>query len=353
MSKLAAGAQMLAEIHEQPEAIRRLLAAESARVWELGDRWAHTPPRFIAIAARGTSDHAALYGKYLFETINRIFVGLAAPSVASIYHADVNLDGALVVGISQSGEAADVITVLEHARRSGAQTLALTNVASSPLAAAAETTIELHANPELAVAATKTFTTTMAALLMLAAAMHRDAALRDALQRLPDLIADVLAQEAAITAKVERFRFLQECVVLGRGYNLATAYELALKLRETSYIRAQPFASPDFVHGPIAILEEGYPVLAFANEGATLPTVLEVLLQTKGRGAETVVFGNAPAALDLADVAFPLNPGTDVPEVLSPFTSITAGQLFACTLATIKGYNPDAPRGLRKVTITR
>jgi glucosamine--fructose-6-phosphate aminotransferase (isomerizing) len=353
MDKSAAGAQMQAEIREQPEAIRRLLAAETARVWELGERWSRRLPRFIAIAARGTSDHAALYGKYLFETINHIFVGLAAPSISSIYHAEVKLDDALVVGISQSGEAADVIAVLENARHSGAQTLAITNVGTSPLAAMAETTIELHANPELAVAATKTFTTTMATLLLLSAAMRHDTALLESLQGLPEIIADVLAQEAAIRAKVERFRFLEECVVLGRGYNLATAYELALKMRETSYIRAQPFASPDFVHGPIAILDEGYPVIAFANDGPTLPSVLEVLKAAKARGAETVVFGNALAALDIADVAIPLNQGLDVPEVLSPYPSIVAGQIFACTLATLKGFNPDAPRGLRKVTITR
>ena len=193
----------------------------------------------------------------------------------------------------------------------------------------------------------------MAALLMLAAAMGRSRTLRDDLLRLPELIADVLTAEEHIRARVERFRYLQECVVLGRGYNLATAYELALKMRETSYVLAQPFASPDFVHGPIAMLAEGFPVIAFANHGATLPSVLDVIAQTQARGAEAVVIGNAPQALQIADIAIQVNEGRDVPEVISPFPSIVAGQIFAWALSLLKGFNPDHPRGLHKVTITK
>jgi len=344
---------MRQEINEQPAAIARLLTAETDHVWALAERWAQRPPRFIAIAARGTSDHAALYGKYLFEIINGIFVGLAAPSVASIYHADVEMEGALVLGISQSGAAEDVIEVLAQARRAGADTLAITNDADSPLARAADDCLPLHANPELAVAATKTFTSTMTVLFMLAAAMKRDAVLYHDAEHLPELISAVLATETEIRARVERFRFLEECVVLGRGYNLATAYELALKLRETSYIRAQPFASPDFVHGPIAILEAGYPVIAIANEGPTLPTVLDVLAKIKARGAETIVIGNAREALQLADIAFPTPTALPTPEYLSPFPAIVAGQIFAYALSVLKGHNPDTPRGLNKVTVTR
>jgi glucosamine--fructose-6-phosphate aminotransferase (isomerizing) len=140
---------------------------------------------------------------------------------------------------------------------------------------------------------------------------------------------------------------------LGRGYDLATADELSLKLRETSYIRAQSFASPDFVHGPIAIVEEGYPVIGLANRGAVLPSVMEVLSKVQSRGGETVVIGNAPEALKMADVAFPVNANRDVPEILSPFPTIVAGQIFACALAVLKGNDPDRPRGLNKVTITR
>lgn len=353
MDEKQPGIIMTEEIHEQPQAIARLIDGELQHVWALAERWSKEPPRFILIGARGTSDHAGLYGKYLFETMNGIPVGLAAPSIASIYQAKVNVSGGLVIGISQSGEAADVVAVLEQANRNGADTLAITNSPDSPLAAAAQDTIPLHAHQERAVAATKTFTSTMAALLLLSAAIGRNAGLRADLKALPDVLAEVLEQEGHIRAKVERFRYLNECVVLGRGYNLATAYELALKMRETCYVRAQPFASPDFVHGPIAIIDEGYPVIAFANDGAALPSVIEVIEKVKLRGAEAVVIGNARQALDLADVAFPLETSQLVPEVTSPFPSIVVGQIFAEALSVLRGIDPDQPRGLRKVTITR
>lgn len=346
------GQLMISEIREQPQAIARLTDMELERVWALAEEWSEHPPRFIFIAARGTSDHVALYGKYLFETMNGIPTGLAAPSIASVYHAQVNVEGALFIGISQSGEAADVIAVLEQANRAGADTLAITNVGSAPMSAIAKHTITLHAKPEMAVAATKTFTSSMAVLLLLSAAMGRNQALRTDLERLPEIIAEVLQTEEHIRARVERFRYLEDCVVLGRGYNLGTAYELALKMRETSYTRAQPFASPDFVHGPIAIIEAGYPVIAFANSGATLPSVMEVIQKTQARGAEAVVIGNAPEALQIADIAFQVNPDGNVPEVISPFPSIVAGQIFAHSLSVLKGFDPDKPRGLRKVTIT-
>jgi glucosamine--fructose-6-phosphate aminotransferase (isomerizing) len=353
MADNAPGHLMISEIREQPLAISRLIDAELARVWEMAERWHQTPPRMIFLAARGTSDHAALYGKYLFETMNGIPVGLASPSVASIYHAHINYEGALLIGISQSGEAADVISVLEQAARDGADTLAITNVADSPIIDAAQQSLTLHANPEVSVAATKTFTSTLASLLLLSAAIGRNTQLRNQLLQIPHILMEVLGREGEIRRKVERFRYLEECVVLGRGYNLGTAYELALKLRETSYTRAQPFASPDFVHGPIAIIEAGYPVIAFANEGPTLPSVMQVIEQTQSRGAEAVVIGNAPEALQAADVAFSVEAEQPVPEVISPFPSILAGQLIAQSLSVLKGNDPDTPRGLRKVTITR
>lgn len=353
MESTPPGYLMLSEIREQPTALERLFAAELPRVWALAERWTHTPPWGIFIAARGTSDHAALYGKYLFETMNGIPVGLAAPSITTVYHAQVRWQGALVIGISQSGEAADVAATVTAARAAGADTLAMTNVPDSPLAQAAEETILLHAGAELAVAATKTFTSTMGALLLLSAAIGRDAELRQLLEALPGIVARVVETEPAIRARVERFRFLEECVVLGRGYNLATAYELALKLRETSYVRAQPFASPDFVHGPIATLEAGYPVIAIANEGPALASVREVISNVRSRGAEVVVIGNAAEALASADVALLTGGAQSVPEVISPFPSIVVGQFLAQALSVLKGNDPDAPRGLRKVTITR
>jgi glutamine---fructose-6-phosphate transaminase (isomerizing) len=352
MPKTNPGHLMVSEIKQQPQALERLIKQERARVWRMAKRWIDNPPRFIFIAARGTSDHAALFAKYLFETMNGIPVGLASPSIASIYKANVAVKGALIIGISQSGEAADVISVIENAKNAGADTLAITNVADSVLAKAGQERILLHAGPERAVAATKTFTSTMAALFLLSAALgHNDKLMRQ-LEMIPDLIQEVLDAEERIEDKVERFRYLEECVALGRGYNLATAYELALKMRETCYVRAQAYASPDFLHGPIAILEKGYPVISFANRGATLDSVIDVISQAKARGAEAVVIGNAPEALKLGDVAIPINLNREVPEVASPFPGIVAGQFFCARLAALKGIDPDQPRGLHKVTVT-
>lgn len=353
MGEKRAGELMTTEIREQPEAIERLLGAESERIWKLADRWRRKPPRFIHIAARGTSDHVALYGKYLFEVMNGLPVGMAAPSIATIYEAKVDVEGALYIGISQSGQAADVTAVMELAKRGGADTLAVTNVAGSPLSAAADETILLHANAERSVAATKTYTTSLAALALLSAALGRNEELRGQLARVPGILRKTLAVEGRVREQVERFRYLEECVVLGRGFNLGTALELALKLRETCNVRAQSFASPDFMHGPIAIVETGYPVIAIANRGKALKSVMEVIATVRERGAETVVIGNAPEAQGLANVRFPVDEAGEASEAMSPFAAICVGQTLACALAVMKGMNPDHPRGLNKVTVTR
>ncbi len=353
MAENLPGALMTSEIREQPEVVERFLKTESDRARTLADRWRRKPPRFIFIAARGTSDHAALYGKYLFEVRNGIPVGMAAPSIATVYRADVHVEGALFIGISQSGQAADVIAVLEQARRGGADTLAITNAADSPLAAAAQETILLHAGPERSVAATKTFTTSLAALGVLSAALDGREELIESLRRVPDVLRGVLRDEPRLRGKCERFRYLEECVVLGRGFNLGTALELALKFRETCNVRAQSFASPDFMHGPIAIIEKGYPVIAIANRGAALASVLDVVANARTRGAETVVIGNAPEALQSADIAFPIALDEELPEEVSPFPAVVVGQILACALSVMKGLDPDRPRGLNKVTVTR
>lgn len=347
------GVLMAQEIQEQPAAIARLLDRETARIWALATRWRVQPPRWIVMAARGTSDHAALYGKYACEIIAGRGVALGAPSIASIYQAPLDLRDVLVIGISQSGEAADIIALLQQAQAGGADTLAITNVETSPIVDAAQETILLHAGPERAVAATKTFTNTMAVLALLAAALADDPTLCAACQQLPQILADTLDETHDLPALAVRFRYLEDCVALGRSYNVATAHEFALKLRETAYVRVQPFASPDFVHGPIAILENGYPVIVFANEGLVLPSLLEVLAKVRSCGADIIAVGNAPAAWAQADLAIRLTGSSDLPEVLSPFPSALVAQQLAHAISCVKGYDPDQPRGLRKVTITR
>jgi glucosamine--fructose-6-phosphate aminotransferase (isomerizing) len=243
--------------------------------------------------------------------------------------------------------------VLAAGAETGARTLAITNVPDSPLAAAAQETLPLHAGPERAVAATKTFTNSVAALLLLAGALASSDDLRAGAARLPGLVADVLRGEETIRARVERFRYLEECVVLGRGYCLSIAHELALKLREAAYVRAQPYAAPDFLHGPIASLDARQAVLAIAARGRSLPSVHEAMAHARARGAEVVALGNAPEALDAADVGYPVLPDADCPEWLAPVPIMVAGQIFVHALALLKGIDPDRPRGLRKVTVTR
>ncbi|HBN09950.1 MAG TPA: glucosamine--fructose-6-phosphate aminotransferase [Cyanobacteria bacterium UBA8530] len=341
------GQTMLGEIHEQPRCLSRLLEREFPRVLGMGGK----RPRLIMLAARGTSDNAAHYAKYLFECQNGIPTALAAPSVLGIYEARLDLKDVLIIGISQSGQAADVIAFLEKGEKMGARTLAITNEVDSPLARIAMETIPCHAGREEAVAATKTYTSTLLALLMLSAAFDRDQSLISSIERLPDRIVECLSHEEGIRRKVERFRYLEQCVVLGRGFNLCTALELSLKLRETCYIQAQPFAAPDFLHGPIAVVERGYPVLAIAAEGAVLSSLLEVIGQVKKRGAEAVVFTNSAEIASQGDHSISF--GAGLPEVLSPFPAIVAGQVFAQALALIRGIDPDSPRGLCKVTVTR
>jgi glutamine---fructose-6-phosphate transaminase (isomerizing) len=350
--RLAPGQQMLAEIYEQPAALARLLAREGPRVRTLLAGLLPGRPRFIFIAARGTSDHAALYGKYALETLTGIPVGLAAPSVTSVYGAQVDYREGLVIGISQSGEAADVAAVLAGARAAGAATLAISNVPDSPLTRAAAGVMLLHAGDERSVAATKTYTCTMAALLLLAGALAAEPAVAELVTRLPSLVTETLADSAVVAEGVAQLTTLKECIVLGRGYNLATAYELALKLRQTCYVRAQPYASPDFVHGPIASLDTGYPVLAIANRGPALASVLDVITRARAAGARVIALGNAEEAWAAADVAFPVRSVAEVPEVLSPFPCAVIGQLLAYELARLRGLDPDHPRGLKKVTVT-
>jgi glutamine---fructose-6-phosphate transaminase (isomerizing) len=233
-----AGVVMLSEIREQPQSLARLLDTEAVRVWSLAERWRRQRPRYIFLVARGTSDHAALYGKYVLETLTGIPVGFAAPSVTTVYKSRVDYRDGLVIGISQSGKAADVAAVLTAARANGAETLAVTNEPGSPLTDAAAETLLLHAGPEQAVAATKTFTGTLAALLLLAGAIAGDTVMREALCAVPTLLAETLSHEVSLRARIADFSTIEECFTLGRGYNLATAYELALKLRETAGVHA-------------------------------------------------------------------------------------------------------------------
>ena len=336
------------EIQSQPEVMARLLEREMGHIAQIVG---HLPPfDYALIAARGSSDHAATYAKYAWTTLAGYPVALAAPSLLTMYRAVPRLASALVVGVSQSGQSPDILAVLEEGKRQGRPTLAITNDGASPLAALADHVIELHAGPERSVAATKTYTAQVAVMAMLAAALSGDARHMDALQQLPATIEKTLRLSAPIAQHIERYRYMDRCIVIGRGYNYATAFELALKLKELTYVMATSYSSADFRHGPIATIENGLPVFLVMPTGATFDDMYELAQDVRQRGAELLIISESGEALALARTALPIPQG--VPEWLSPLSAIVPGQLVALHLALAKGLDPDVPRGLQKVTRT-
>jgi glucosamine--fructose-6-phosphate aminotransferase (isomerizing) len=336
------------EIASQPEVIARLLDAESDRVRAMT---AQLPPfDYVQIAARGTSDHAAIYASYSLGALARYSVSLATPSLHTLYHAPPRLTNALVVGISQSGQSPDIVAVLEAGRRQGRPTLAITNDGSSPLAAAADHVIELHAGPERSIAATKTYTAQLTVMALLAAIWSGQPERFAELSQLPQALADTLAGAAAIVPIAERYRSVDQMVVLGRGFNYATTLELALKLKELTYIMTNAYSSADFRHGPIATIAEGTPVALIMPQGAVLDDLRDLAGELKARGADLLIISNAADGPQ----GSALVPFTDsLPEWLTPIAAIVPGQLLALHLALARGLDPDQPRGLRKVTLTR
>ncbi|HHY46761.1 MAG TPA: SIS domain-containing protein [Firmicutes bacterium] len=341
---------MLREIFEEPEALRRFLENESPKVNEIANAIRSRRISNVVIAARGTSDNAGQLAKYLFEYVNRKPVSLAAPSIYTLYGGALDLADSLVLGISQSGEGPDVNEVVRKAREAGALTVGVTNNADSQLARTVEYSILCHAGVERSVAATKTYVTELAALYALSFAW----ASRDDLQnQLRSAIEDsgrVLETASVIRPLVERYRYMTQCVVLGRGFNYSTVLESSLKLKETCYIVSEPYSSADFMHGPIALIEQGFPAFLIAPPGKTMPGMVELTDKLLERGAEVVVISSSEALLKKATT--PVKMPVEVPEVLSPLLYIIPMQLFSYYLAVTKGFNPDQPRGLKKVTMT-
>lgn len=337
------------EIASQPEVIARVLDRETKHVQQVVTK---LPPfNYVLIAARGTSDHAATYANYVWPALAGHPVALATPSLHTLYRATPRLDGALVVGISQSGQSPDILAVLEEGKRQGRPTLAITNDGASPLALAADHTIELHAGLERSVAATKTYTAELAIMALFAAAWNGDPQRMAALHALPEKLAATLQLNGETLAqRVERYRYMESCAVIGRGYNYATAFEIALKLKELTYVMVSAYSSADFRHGPIATVDEGLPVILVMPTGATFADMLDLAAELQRRGAELLVISESSQALELAKTSLPI--ATPIPEWLSPIVAILPGQLMALHLALSKGLNPDVPRGLHKVTKT-
>ena len=337
------------EILEQPEAVQRLLDAEKSTI-----RSALAPLRphfdYVLIAARGTSDNAARYAKYLLQNRCAIPVMLAAPSVFSIYGQKPDLCRALAVGISQSGQSPDVVSVLAAAREQGRPTLALTNDLASPLAAQADLVLGLHTGPELAVAATKTYTASLAALALLSYGLGGNRADLQSIERLPEMLEATLQATLARSVLIERYRFMNLGLTIGRGYNYATACEIALKVMELNSLAMLSYSSADFLHGPVGILRKDFPVFVVAHSGPMLEPTLQMMRQCRKLGADVTAISDSRKALALADAALEVPAG--VPEWLSPLTDVLPGQVLGWKLAELRGLDVDQPKGLSKVTET-
>jgi glutamine---fructose-6-phosphate transaminase (isomerizing) len=339
--------RMRVEIAEQPEALRRTLDALAPQVEALQALGRET--RQVLFIARGSSDNAAVYGQYLCSVHAGRLASLASPSLATVYRADLDLRGVLAVAVSQSGATEEIVTTLDWARRCGARTVAVTNVAGSPLTEVADVALITQAGSELAVPATKTYTTQLAALAVLALSIGGEAG-TGPLAGVPDAVEAMLEVAPAAEGLAGRLTDADTVVVSGRGFAYSTALELSLKLEETCYVTAVGLSYADLVHGPIAILDAGTPaLLVAAAEGPMLPEMTGLARRIAGTGADVYGIGGDHA---FAAVCRSALPGPSLPEHLAPFALVVPGQLLVEALARAKGLDPDAPRGLDKVTQT-
>lgn len=341
---------MRQELAESPAVVAGLLRSARTPLARVADEVRRRGTRFVVIAARGTSDHAATYAQYVLGARNGLPVGLATPSLASLYRTGPRVRDALVIGLSQSGRSPDIVAVLDDARAQGALTLAVTNDPESPLALVADVVVPLEAGPELAVAATKTYVAELAVVALLSEAL-RGGDPDPALAGLPEALAGMIGQEPQIVALASRLAHAPACVVLARGFQYATAREWALKLKEVAGVFADPYSAADFEHGPISLVEPGLPVLAVVSTGPTLPGLVALLGRLAENGADLLVVSDAAGARALGSGSLALP--ADLPEWLAPIVAILPCQLFAYHLAIARGRDPEAPRNLSKVTLTR
>ncbi|NLX10403.1 MAG: SIS domain-containing protein [Chloroflexi bacterium] len=339
------------EINQQPGVLATLLENEREHIHEIAQRIKKVNPKFAVIVARGTSDHAARYAQYTFGALGGLYVGLVTPSVTTLYNATPRFEDALVIGISQSGRSLEPTRILEEAQASGAAlTLSITNDPASPLAQVADHHIALHAGPELSLAATKTYTGQLMALALLAGYLGEPPGWQDAITQVPEWVAQTLEMNHGTRAAAARYTFATHCVTLARGFNYCTGCEIAIKLKELSYVAAEAYSSADFHHGPKAIVEPGFPILAIAPQGKAYPSMLESIDTVSASGADLAIISNVPELRQRARLALPIP--ADIPEWLSPLVAVVPGQLLALGLSEARGIDVDSPRGLHKVTLT-
>ena len=331
------------EIYEQPDVIRELVRDEKGQIRRLAEQLKSKPPSYIMIGARGTSDNAATYAKYLFGMFNHTPVGLAAPSLFTLYKQPPLMHGGLVIGISQSGQTPDVLSIFAEAKRQGVTSVAITNKANSPMAQAADHSIYLNAGLEKAVPASKSYTAQLTAIAAIAAYWAGEGRLIRELEGLAEFAQEVIGQEPAAEAAAKKFAKKNYMVVVGRGLNQCTAAEIALKIKELSYMVAESYSAADFRHGPIAMLDEEFPAVAVAPQGMAAEDMSEMIEEIRQTNADLAVISNSENVLSQCDL--PIRLPTDLPEWLSPLIATIPGQLLALHLCLEKGFDPDRPRG--------
>jgi glucosamine--fructose-6-phosphate aminotransferase (isomerizing) len=341
------GRHMSAEIAEQPEVFAEVLAGRDAII-EVAAHIAARRPRFVLLTARGSSEHAARYARFLIEILLELPTGLVSPSTTTLYAARPDLTGVLMLAISQSGGSPDILEVTETGRRCGATTFAITNTLDSPLAGAAEFAVDIHAGQERAVAATKSYSATLLTLYLLIDAARGGRG--EGANALPELARITLdSANDAVAEAVRRYRFVERMVAVGRGYSSATAAEAALKIAETSYLPARSYTGADLLHGPVAAVDSETAVLALCSAGRGGGAMREVLDAVHQRGADICAIGSAAANVCASHhITVPL-----CAEELAPMLEVLPVQQFALGLALARGGDPDSPRGLNKVTRTR
>jgi glutamine---fructose-6-phosphate transaminase (isomerizing) len=343
--------QLEQEIAAQPAILKTLIETEKEHIMIIADEISAAQPRFVVIVARGTSDNAARYAQYTLGAMAGLPVALATPSLTTLYDATPRMEGALVIGISQSGQSLEPTRVLEAAHHAGAAlTLSITNDPDSPLAEVADHHISLHAGPEKSLAATKTYTAQLMVLALLVGALSDVPAWESTLAQVPEWAAETLALNEDTRTAADRYTFMAQCVTLARGFNYCTGFEIALKLKELTYVVAEAYSSADFHHGPKAIVEPGFPLIAVAPEGRALGSMTDSILTLGECGADFAIISNITELLEKARLPLPIP--ADVPEWLSPLVSILPGQLLALGLSEAKGIEVDTPRGLDKITLT-
>jgi len=338
---------MWKEIMESPAAIENSMRVNSKAIKELAGEFNRRKIRNIMIAGRGTSDHAAVYGQYILGILCGIPVTFAAPSLLTMYKCNLDLRDWFVIGISQSGQTMDAVSIVDSAAAQGALTAVITNTENSVLAKSSNYTLLCSAGPEKSVAATKTFITEMDLLLQIATAISGNAEAERELREIPDSLDKVFTMNNMIQSLVPRYRFMSECFVLSRGVNYAVALEAALKIQETTYVKALGFAISDFYHGPLAMINSGLPVIVLAPGKNLAAEAGSFLDRISAAHADTLVISDDRELCRKGSVSLQLP--VSASDCANAFHTTAVIQMFACRLAVLLENNPDKPRMLKKI----